>query len=216
MGGRRAATARITAAHRVPRARIVRPSRRGRSAARAGTLRLKTGSSSSCRSRTAAWPATASIATARAAAAAAAAAADAETAYPSSKKLRPTGRSFFSCSADAQRLQISYPNKTQNRPPARAVGLRLPSAAHADAGPAAMEALAERQAYIHNEHTSLCLPRNSAEKKAFRNLENAPAACTPGANVVSSFCRNRLDSAQIGSFVICSFMGGVNHAGLLE
>ena len=91
----RAATARITAAHRAPRARTVRPSRRGRSAARAGTLRLKTGSSSSCRSRTAAWPATASIATARAAAAAAAAAADAETAYPSSKKLRPTGRSFF-------------------------------------------------------------------------------------------------------------------------
>ena len=90
---------------RALRARTVRPSRRGRSAARAGTLRLKTGSSSSCRSRTAAWPATASIATARAAAAAAAAAADAETAYPSSKKLRPTGRSFFSCSADAQRPQ---------------------------------------------------------------------------------------------------------------
>lgn len=76
MGGRRAAIARITAAHRAPRARTVRPSRRGRSAARAGTLRLKTGSSSSCRSRTAAWPATASIATARAAAAAAAAAAE--------------------------------------------------------------------------------------------------------------------------------------------
>ena len=70
------ATARITAAHRALRARTVRPSRRGRSAARAGTLRLKTGSSSSCRSRTAAWPATASIATARAAAAAAAAAAE--------------------------------------------------------------------------------------------------------------------------------------------
>ena len=60
---------------RAPRARTtVRPSRRDRSAARAGTLRLKTGSSSSCRSRTAAWPATASTATARAAAAAAAAA----------------------------------------------------------------------------------------------------------------------------------------------
>lgn len=75
-GGRRAATARIiTAAHRALRARTtVRPSRRDRSAARAGTLRLKTGSSSSCRSRTAAWPATASTATARAAAAAAAAA----------------------------------------------------------------------------------------------------------------------------------------------
>ena len=72
----RAATARITAAHRVPRARTVRPSRRGRSAARAGTLPLKTISSNSCRSRTAAWPATASIATARAAAAAAAAAAE--------------------------------------------------------------------------------------------------------------------------------------------
>ena len=69
-------SARITAAHRALRARTVRPSRRGRSAARAGTLRLKTGSSSSCRSRTAAWPATASIATARAAAAAAAAAAE--------------------------------------------------------------------------------------------------------------------------------------------
>lgn len=65
-----------TTAHRVHRARTVRRSRRGRSAARAGTLRLKTGSSSSCRSRTAAWPATASIATARAAAAAAAAAAE--------------------------------------------------------------------------------------------------------------------------------------------
>ena len=69
-------TPRITAAHRALRARTVRPSRRGRSAARAGTLRLKTGSSSSCRSRTAAWPATVSIATARAAAAAAAAAAE--------------------------------------------------------------------------------------------------------------------------------------------
>ena len=53
------------------RAPTVRLSRRGRSAARAGTPRSRTGSSSSCRSRTAAWPATASITTVRAAAAAA-------------------------------------------------------------------------------------------------------------------------------------------------
>ena len=49
----------------------VRLSRRARSAARAGTPRSRTGSSSSCRSRTAAWPATVSITTVRAAAAAA-------------------------------------------------------------------------------------------------------------------------------------------------
>ena len=53
------------------RAPTVRLSRRGRSAARAGTPRSRTGSSSSCRSRTAAWPATVSITTVRAAAAAA-------------------------------------------------------------------------------------------------------------------------------------------------
>ena len=67
-----AAAAPITAAHRALRAPTVRLSRRGRSAARAGTPRSRTGSSSSCRSRTAAWPATASITTVRAAAAAAA------------------------------------------------------------------------------------------------------------------------------------------------
>ncbi len=58
-------------APRALRAPTVRPSRRARSAARAGTPRSRTGSSSSCRSRTAAWPATASITTVRAAAAAA-------------------------------------------------------------------------------------------------------------------------------------------------
>ena len=51
--------------------RAARPNRRGRSAARAGTPRSRTGSSSSCRSRTAAWPETVSITTVRAAAAAA-------------------------------------------------------------------------------------------------------------------------------------------------
>lgn len=71
-GGRPAAAAPITAAHRVLYAPTVRLSRRGRSAARAGTPRSRTGSSSSCRSRTAAWPATVSITTVRAAAAAAA------------------------------------------------------------------------------------------------------------------------------------------------
>ena len=52
--------------------RAIRRSRQGRSAVRAGMPRLKTGSSSSCRSRTAVWPETASITTVRAAAAAAA------------------------------------------------------------------------------------------------------------------------------------------------
>ena len=140
--------------------------RRGRSAARAGTLRLKTGLKQFMQESDSRMAGNRLYSDHARPPPRQRPRLSAQTAYPSSKSCGQQAAAFFSCSADAQRPQISYPNKKQNRPPARTVGLRLPSAAHADAGPAAMEALAERQAYIHNEILSRLFARNSAEKKS--------------------------------------------------